>query len=431
MKIETTVRRQFNYILKWLIIAPLIGMIAAAMVAAFSWMRTGSVQWLINHVGLWWVCLGPIVAGMLMSVLFLRLDTKLAGEGMDRYIITVNRRGGYLPLRLGLLKFVATLCVLICCPVGGTVGPMVMVMSGISGRVQQFFRKYVRIFTYRKDDLATAVVCGCAGVVSASLGAPVGGGIFAAEVLAPDRISYRKLFPAMLGGLGAWLMFSRFLKIDRDWGLPEWSGSLDLRTILICVVLAVLSGLLSLGFVRGYVSSFRAFKSVGSMRRWWPVLAACVIAVILIVTFAADEALLRDLFRSGNPELKTDASDLSNGSGHFAALLVLEMVILMMLVASGNSGGLTGPTVAMGALAGLLVFTMIGGSVPANPLIACAVAAMMAGILNVPLAGIVIVIEVMGRSCAVPAIIGSLIAFQIARSNVVFRYMDIDRRGGG
>ena len=133
------------------------------------------------------------------------------------------------------------------------------------------------------------------------------------------------------------------------------------------------------------------------------------------------------LFRS----LETDAAGLTNGSVHLAALLVLEMMILMLLVASGNSGGLTGPTVAMGALTGLLVFTLTGGSVPANPLIACAVAGMMAGILNVPLAGIVIVIEVMGRACAVPAIIRSLIAFQIARPNAASRYMDIDRRGGG
>ena len=146
MATKRGIGRQVNYIVKWLVLAPLLGMVAALAVEAFIWTRTVSVRWMIGTVGFGWMCLLVPAGGLLMYLVFLRLDRKLSGEGMDRYIITVNRRGGYLPLKLGLGKFLATLCVLIACPVGGTVGPMAMVMSGISGSIQQFMRKHLRIF---------------------------------------------------------------------------------------------------------------------------------------------------------------------------------------------------------------------------------------------------------------------------------------------
>jgi CIC family chloride channel protein len=51
---------------------------------------------------------------------------------------------------------------------------------------------------------------------------------------------------------------------------------------------------------------------------------------------------------------------------------------------------------------------------------------MLAAVLNVPIAAMIILMEMFGTSYAVPAVLGSIIAFSIARSEVVYRYLETE-----
>ena len=94
-------------------------------------------------------------------------------------------------------------------------------------------------------------------------------------------------------------------------------------------------------------------------------------------------------------------------------------------VGTGNSGGLFAPVLLVGGLIGLLVAEIFNlDYVPA--LIAVGMCATLSSSLNVPIAAIVIIIEILGGVLAIPAIIGSWIGYMLTRRLVV--YKDIRER---
>jgi len=93
-----------------------------------------------------------------------------------------------------------------------------------------------------------------------------------------------------------------------------------------------------------------------------------------------------------------------------------------LTVGFGGSGGLFSPTLLLGGLAGNIVALLLGVS-ETKVLVATGMTAALSGVLNVPIAAIIIIIEIFGVDYIIPAAIGSSIAFMIARRWVIYPHV--------
>ena len=168
----------FIYLIKWPLLACIIGGAAGGLVRIFNL----SLDWLILQTDSYWLFGLPVLGGLITGLIG-RWDPGVYGDGTQIYIDRVDRPPRH-SLRLLLGKFAASLATLGTGGSGGRVAPFVL-MGGTVGKLCT----RLKIFPHRRDCRVTTV-CGAAAGVGALLGTPLGGGIFAAEVLFASSLDY-------------------------------------------------------------------------------------------------------------------------------------------------------------------------------------------------------------------------------------------------
>jgi CIC family chloride channel protein len=141
------------------------------------------------------------------------------------------------------------------------------------------------------------------------------------------------------------------------------------------------------------------------------------------------------LFRHRLADVLGQAGDLvercATGQGYSlyaaAALLVGRWLTTFLTIGFGGSGGLFAPTVLMGGLSGTIVAQLLGVA-NIKVLVTTGIAAALVGVVNVPVAAVILVVEVFGVSFIIPAAIGSAIAFLLARNVVIYPHIQRYRR---
>ncbi|MCD6287701.1 MAG: chloride channel protein, partial [Candidatus Hydrogenedentes bacterium] len=284
--------------------------------------------------------------------------------------------------------------------------------------IGRLLKKWVRVLKFSRRDLRQTTICGAAAGVAAVLGTPLGAGIFAVELLSSHEIEYDYLFPAIVAsGIGA--VSGRLCGVTRpDW--PTLTGAVartDMLFMLICfVVVAVVTGLLGICFVLAYktVTEFRA-----RMPYWLGPIVGAAICVVCAVGIRRDGIL-----GSGAPMLQTLLDHPAGLSMLVCLLLAIgKSTATLATIGGGANAGLTTPLLVVGGLMGGAFVHMAGlDGVAAQSLAVCGAAAMLAAVLNVPIAAAIICIELFGAAAAVPAALGSVIGFAVAKTEVVYSY---------
>jgi CIC family chloride channel protein len=103
-------------------------------------------------------------------------------------------------------------------------------------------------------------------------------------------------------------------------------------------------------------------------------------------------------------------------------LLIGRWITTFLTIGFGGSGGLFAPTVLMGGLSGSMVAQILGIA-NAKVLVTTGISAALTGMINVPMAAVIIVVEVFGVSFIIPAAIGSAIAFLLAKNVVIYPHI--------
>jgi CIC family chloride channel protein len=252
------------------------------------------------------------------------------------------------------------------------------------------------------------------------LGAPLGGGLFAVELLSADTIEYGCLFPAIVASaVGAGI--GRMLGVQPiGWDIATGSISAgDMRMVLLAVlVVAVLAGLWGIGFVE----LFRRATAIKHRMPYWlgPILGAgicvaCAMTVRQPGLLGTSAPLLRDLFEHPG----------TMGLAVCCGVLVGKSLATISTIGGGGNAGLTSPMFVVGASLGAVCAGVLGLSGAASQLVvAGGAAAMLSAVLNVPIASAVICIELFGADCSIAVALGSAVGFAVAKTEVVYSYWE-------
>ncbi len=408
-----------NYILRWSLTSLIIGTASGVVVYLFKravlfFSQLPALQILVYA--------GPALGGLIIGLVFYRIEPEARGEGMPTYIQTVNGNKGFVPLRLTVCKYLAGLFTLGFGGSGGFVGPMALVNGGVGSFLARNLRRFSHPFNLKREELDTATVCGVAGALGALLKAPLGGGIFAVEILYAASINYRKLFPAILSsGLG-YTIYGLITDFSPLWGRRAFS--FQPKEIPLFLLAAVLTGWIGLFFITVYEKVSALFKRIRISDDLKPALGGIGCGLIgLILGVKVMGVGINTL-----EEIMQPRSTFTLFALISIILLVLgKIVATAFTIGSGGSAGFTFPSLILGALAGDLVAISFGVTEPGThlALIVVGIAGSLGAILNVPIASIVICIEMFGFSFSLPAILGGVIGFMVGRPKVIYEYTSV------
>jgi CIC family chloride channel protein len=368
----------------------------------FSWMK--------HYQGYWWAFLLPGV-GAALAVFFLeKLLKEGAGHGVPEVVYSVSRYGGLMRFRSSFSRLISG-CLTI--GSGGSAGPEApVVMSGasIGSNIAQFFSL--------NDRQRVAVVgCGSAGALAAIFNAPIAGLVFTIEVIVGEWSAVNIVPIAVASVAGAEVC--RLLQGNQI-AFTSLAFHVDLVDTLACVGLAVFTAAASILLTRTLRHSNGFSQRVAgrlSLPFWMrPFLGGCAVGLIgLVLPEVLGEGyhVIQEMVKGG----------FSQGLLLVAVLMLAKILATSLTLGWGGSGGIFAPCLVIGSFAGLVYHRFIEFAAPGVGWVdeGCfallGMAGLVSGILQAPLTGIFLIVEITGGySVILPLILVSAVSASLTNA---------------
>jgi H+/Cl- antiporter ClcA len=252
------------------------------------------------------------------------------------------------------------------------------------------------------------VACGAGAGMGAAYGVPLGGALFALEVMR-GLLALRYVLPALFASVVATAVSWLALPDAPTYLIPAYPGSIS--SVVWALVAGPVAGVASVGYVRAITWADRN-KPKGWRRLTAPLLALGLLGLVSIWF----------------PQLLGNGKDVSQlaftnqvAPALLLALLALKPAATAMCVRSGAPGGLFTPTLTVGALLGAVLghaWSWFWPGVPPGLFAVLGAAAVLAATTQGPISTVVLMMELTGRdrSFIVPLLLAVGTATLVART---------------
>ncbi len=324
----------------------------------------------------------PLAGGLILGILFQFLSASERRVGILHIMERLAYHQGNLPWRSAVVQFFGGAIALVCEHSVGREGPSAHLGAASSNLPAQGLR-------LPHNSLRVTAACGAAAGIAASFNTPLAGVAFAMEVLVMEY-TVAGFAPVILATVSATLLTRWVFGHGLAFTVPEVT-LVSLLELPYIMVAGIVIGLLGAAFVLGV-------KWLSGQARRIPVWANFLLAGSLVGLCGL---LVPQVLGVGDQTI-TDTL-----YGHYGMQLLL-LIVLFKLLASvacigvGIPGGIIGPSLVIGAAAGGL-FGLLGEwlGITADTSVALyaltGMGAMMAAILQAPLAGLIAVLELSGH----------------------------------
>ncbi len=255
-----------------------------------------------------------------------------------------------------------------------------------------------KVFKLHDEDKEILTFCGMAGVFSAVFGTPITAFIFSLQIVNVWKIRKNAVIPTIITSLTAY--FTAFLSgahAERFeiGNLPKFSYLTLLKVILI----ALLSGLLSMVFCYSLEFSKSSFKKLFK-NPYLRIAFGGVITIILTLLFKTNDYngagmnVINRIFENGQ---------LNSFS------FILKILFTCVAIGCGFKGGEIVPTLFVGATFGALIASLVGLPIAFGASIG--MTALFCGVTKCWLASIFLAIEIFSGKAVIYTVISAVIAY--------------------
>lgn len=260
------------------------------------------------------------------------------------------------------------------------------------------------------EDLRSLSLAGMAAGFTALFGAPLGGAMFALEILHHQHVLeyYQALMPAIVASCASYLVFAAIthLGIAPTWHFPQYQINHidDFLWAIGCGMIGAGVGWLFIGVFR---FCDRLFERLALPIYWQTALAGLGLGVLAwlmpLTRYFGHEEL--------NEVLTTDLTVLT-----LVALACAKIAAIALTVTGGWRGGFIIPLFFTGACVGKAIALLIPGVNPALAMI-CTMAALNATVTRTPVSTTLLLAKLASASPFTPVLFASLIGFFLAPKN--------------
>ncbi|MFW9779952.1 MAG: chloride channel protein [Candidatus Heimdallarchaeota archaeon] len=346
--------------------------------------------------------LAPIIGGLCVGFLTSRVSKETKGHGVPEVLESVALNNGRMSLRVPFIKIIASATTIGTGGSAGREGPIAQIGAGFASLVGQKLGLSPR-------ELRTLVISGVAAGIASTFNAPIGGTLFALEILMGESAT-GLLIPIILAGVVG-VVTGQFL-IGTE---PAFIGFPPLAyhepyLIPLFVILGLICGIGSALWIKFFYKFEDIFEYVSGKLTVpeiaQPALGGLFVGLILIATYFFVGEQWQVFTTMGLTYLPMEAVFQGTLFQEPASLVLIILILLFVLkilatvftVGSGGSGGVFAPTlflgVMLGAAFGIVVDDIIIiANVPIALLAVLGMAAFFAGTGRAPLTAVIMTAE--------------------------------------
>ncbi len=424
-----------RYLLKWLFISFLIGLVAGVGAIAFTLAIKLATQFFLGRlIGYMppdpsgegtasvmplWVASRPwllpivtMVGGLLSGIIVFSLAPEAEGHGTDAAIAAFHQ-GKPIRARIPLVKLVASAITIGSGGSAGREGPSAQISAGFGSLLGNMLH-------LDTQDRRIAVATGIGAGIGAIFRAPLGGAVLAAEILYKHDLEVEALIPGLIASIIGYSVFGAFFGWSPIFAVPASLAFTSPIQLLYYILIGLFCGLIGLLYARGFYGLTHRFHKLPLPNWIKPAIGGLCVGLIGLV--------LPEALGMGYGWVQ-----VSMGPG----LLAIPLWVILLLpfakivttglsIGSGGSGGIFGPGMVIGGMVGAIVWRLSYHVLPGvpdtpAPFVIVAMMALFGGIAHAPLAVMLMVAEMTGNlSLLAPAMIAVGISVIIVGETTIY-----------
>jgi CIC family chloride channel protein len=388
----------------FLVLALVIGALTGLAVVAFIVLTERLGMRLYPAAGSpWRRVLFPIVGSLTMGWLLYRYFPYARGSGVPQTKAALFAREGQIRLHTVFGKFFCTSATLASGIPLGREGPSVQVGAGIASVLGRFLG-------LSTEKVKSLLPVGAAAAVAAAFNTPLAAVLFSLEEIVGD-LHAPVLGSVVLASATSWMVLRLLLGNSPLFKVPQYE-LVNSWEFTIYALLGVACGVVSVAFSQLLVRMRASFLKLPPKSAWiHPVAGGLLVGAtgwFVPQVLGVGYGFVGDALNGSMP-LKL-----------MALLVVLKLVTVATSYASGNAGGIFGPSLFLGAMLGGSIGSVAHHFLPTVSATSGAYAlvgmgAMFAGIVRAPMTSVLMIFEMtQDYAVIVPLMIANLISLFIA-----------------
>ena len=360
----------------------------------------------------------PIVGGLIVVYVVKTFAPEAKGHGVPEVMDAVFYKHGNIRGKVALVKALASALSIGSGAAVGREGPIIQIGSALGSALSQ----YIGLSTWQKITLLSA---GAGAGIAATFNTPLGGVLFALEILLPE-VSNRTFLPVVVATGAATTIGRILIGPDPAFAVPDvqfsLANSLAVSEILSFVLLGLLCGVGAWAFIRLLVIMEDGFPRLPANEYTQNIIGMAIIGLMMVIlTRVFGHSYIDGV---GYSVIQAIFDRKMTAVGLLALLFVLKMIATTVSLGCGASGGIFSPSLYLGATLGAafaatmgIILPQSGLSLPSAAIIG--MAAMVGAGTGGVMTAIVMVFE-MTRDYAiiVPVIVAVALAAGVRRALV-------------
>lgn len=360
-------------LLRWIAVSCLVGLVCGLVGAAFAYTIAGVTA---ARGQLPWLLFLMPAAGLVIVWSYKTLG--MENDSGTNQIIASVRGEERPPLRLALLIFLGSALTHL---TGGSAGREGAALQ-IGGSLAATLGKWLRL---DERNMNLMVMCGMSALFTALFGTPLAATVFSLEVVSVGIVHYSALFPCLMSSLVT-LGITGLLGVEPEAYHLMGQPDLGLEALALTGVLAVLCALLSMVFCVLMHQTAHAYKHFLPNQYVRVLVGAALVIALTLLEGSGD-------YNGAGGHIIEGALA---GNVNVPWAFLLKMLFTALTLGAGFRGGEIVPTFFIGATFGCAVGPLLG----LEPAFGAAIGmiAMFCGVVNCPLASILLSVELFGSS---------------------------------
>jgi CIC family chloride channel protein len=394
-----------------LVAGALCGVAAVAFHLAISWAES----WLMGAAlaSSYYISLGiltPVAGGLVCGLLLTYISPGARGSGIPQVKVAYAIKGGRLPLRDALGKFVISALEIGSGASLGREGPTVHICSGIASALG-------RTFALSQRNLKRLLPVGAAAGIAAAFNAPIAAVTFTIEEVVGD-LDQTVLSGVIVAAAIAAAIERAILGEHPVFTVTQSYGLHDARSLVFYAVLGVAAAGVSLVFNESLLK-LRGWFSRSDLPSWVRPAVGGLVTGILAV--AAVYFLNTGGVNGGGYDILSVALSGSLTFKVMAVLCVFKLAATVFSYSSGGAGGIFAPALfiggMLGGVVGIIDINFLGDrSSELGAFALVGMGAVFAGIVRAPITSVLIIFEMTGSyGLILPLMIANMSAYALAR----------------